>query len=67
MNDSKSTILKRIFAWICLLFFFGVFISLIINLVRGASPGVILAHLFCLIVIPCIIYLIQFVKKRLEH
>lgn len=53
MNRTK---LKRILAIVGIVFFAGVFISLIIQLIKGAAVGVILAHLFCLMIIPCMIY-----------
>jgi len=62
----KKPEVKRVFAIIGLIFFAGVFISLIIQLIRGAALGVILAHLFCLMIIPCIIYGISILIKHTD-
>ena len=63
MNETGTGKTKRILAIAGLLFFAGVFISLIIHLARNAEPGVILAHLFCLIVVPCLFYVFLLLRR----
>lgn len=47
------------------------FISLVICLIRNSPPSVILAHLFCLMIIPCMFYAVRLfvnaLKKRIEQ
>lgn len=55
-QSSAYTPLQRVFAVLALLIIAGLLIALIGLLLTGAAPEKILAVLFCLIVIPCVLY-----------
>lgn len=54
---------KRILAWAGILVIAAAFIALIIATFTGASENVIMALLFCVIVIPTILYAYQMIIK----
>jgi len=68
MNKQKA---KQIAAILALILILCIFISLILCLIRGSSPSVILAHLFCIMIIPCMIYAFRLIlnaaKRRKEQ
>lgn len=59
--------LKRIFAWAGILAIAAVFLLLIYLTVTGAAPNVIMAVLFCLFVIPVMIYAFQLAFKFISR
>lgn len=54
---------KRILAWAGILVIAAAFIALIIATIAGAAENVIMALLFCVIVIPTIFYAYQMIIK----
>ena len=48
--------MKRFFAWVGILIIAAVFLSLIVLTFTGGSENVIMALLFCVIVIPVMLY-----------
>lgn len=54
---------KRILAWAGILVIAAAFIALIISTFTGASENVIMALLFCVIVIPTVLYAYQMILK----
>lgn len=59
--------MKRIFAWIGILCILLGFAALIYFTVTGASANVIIATLFCMLLIPILIYSFIAVSKFLTH
>ena len=59
---------KRILAWAGLLLFAALLISLVVLTFTGGSENTILAILFCLVVLPVMLYgyqmTLRFLKKR---
>ena len=59
---------KRILAWAGLLLFAALLISLVVLTFTGGSENAILAILFCLVVLPGMLYgyqmILRFLKKR---
>lgn len=53
---SSYTRTQRLLATIGLVIMVGLIVALIVLFLTGAEPGAILAVLFCLIVIPCVLY-----------
>ncbi len=53
---SSYTRTQRLLATIGLVIMAGLIVALIVLFLTGAEPGAILAVLFCLIVIPCVLY-----------
>lgn len=57
MNHNSK--FKRAAAIFLLVLICCIFISLILCLIRNSPPSVILAHLFCLMIIPCMFYAVR--------
>ena len=59
---------KRILAWAGLLLFAALLISLVVLTFTGGAENTILAILFCLVVLPVMLYgyqmILRFLKKR---
>ena len=53
---SSYTRTQRLLATIGLVIMGGLIVALIVLFLTGAEPGAILSVLFCLIVIPCVLY-----------
>lgn len=58
--------IKRIVAILLLVLIACTFISLAVCLIRNAPPAVILAHLFCLMIIPCIFYAMRLLTDAIR-
>lgn len=58
---------KRILAWAGILVIAAAFIALIIATFTGASENVIMALLFCVIVIPTVLYAYQMIIRVMRH
>ena len=60
--------MKRFFAWVGILIIAAVFLSLIVLTFTGGSENVIMALLFCIIVIPVMLYgyalILKYVRNR---
>ena len=56
LQRSSYTRTQRLLATIGLVIMAGLIVALIVLFLTGAEPGAILAVLFCLIVIPCVLY-----------
>ena len=56
LQRSSYTRTQRLLATIRLVIMAGLIVALIVLFLTGAEPGAILAVLFCLIVIPCVLY-----------
>ena len=54
---------KRILAWVGILLIAAVFIALVAATITGAGENVIMALLFCVIVIPTVLYAYQMILK----
>ncbi|MDO4438281.1 MAG: phosphate ABC transporter substrate-binding protein [Eubacteriales bacterium] len=65
-NKSEHSALARILAVIGLLVILGLITALIYSLVTGKSVNVLLMILFCLIVIPCILFVLIWFAKLIK-
>jgi len=63
---NKKGKVKRIAAILLLVLIACTFISMLICLIRNAPPAVILAHLFCLMIIPCIFYAMRLLADAIR-
>lgn len=59
--------MKRFFAWAGLLLIAALFVLLIVAVATGAGSNVIMALIFCIIVIPALLYAYQLVYKVLKR
>ena len=59
--------MKRFFAWVGILIIAAVFLSLIVLTFTGGSENVIMALLFCVIVIPVMLYGYALILKYLRN
>lgn len=65
MITERNFSMKRILAWAGILIIAAAFLTLIFFTVTGKSPNAIMAVLFCLIILPVLIYgLLMFAKMK---
>jgi len=67
VEEEKRSSLQRIFAVLALLVFLGTFIVLVYTLATDKDSGRLFACLFILMVVPCIVYLFQWIRKLIRN